>query len=710
MNPSSSPDQPVHINRLATEKSPYLIQHAHNPVDWFPWGAEAFEKARRENKPIFLSIGYSTCHWCHVMAHESFENGEIAAVMNKYFVCIKIDREERPDVDAVYMTYVQAATGHGGWPMSVWLTPSLKPFVGGTYYPPPQFKAVLSRIAELWAGEREKILASGETIATQLKQLTDHRVAGTVALDAGLLAAGYQQFEGSYEPVYGGFGHAPKFPRPVALTFLFRYHARTGKPEARDMALYTLRKMAGGGMNDQVGGGFHRYSVDNEWHVPHFEKMLYDQAQLVWAYLDAYQVTGENVYADVAREVLAYVRRDMTGPDGQFYSAEDADSPVPGRPGEHAEGAFYVWEENEIVSILGEKTAAVFNDYYGVEPRGNAPSDPHGEFRNKNILIVRHTVEDTAGEADIPVDETRAMLVTGRKKLFEARNKRPRPHLDDKTLTAWNGLMISAFARAHQVLGDPAYLDAARRAAAFIRQRLYVPGDHSLKRRYRAGDVAVDGFCDDYAFLIQGLIDLYEAGFDTQHLDWAQRLQEKQHALFWDRDNGGYFTASGRDESVLLRIKDDYDGAEPSANSVSVLNLLRLSQFTGNKNHRQWAEQTLAAFSVRIQRIPSAMPHMLTALDEYLHQPAQVVIAGRQDDPGTRSLLRALHGRYLPGKSIMLADGGDGQAYLAGQLPFLKDIKPFDGRATVHVCRDGVCRLPTTDVETMLEQLRSPAS
>ena len=470
---ASASAHPEHANRLAHEKSPYLLQHAHNPVDWYPWGKEAFEKARRENKPIFLSVGYSTCHWCHVMAHESFENEEIAAIMNREFVNIKVDREERPDVDRVYMTFVQATTGGGGWPMSVWLTPDLKPFVGGTYFPPedrygqPAFKSVLERIATAWKQDHDKIVEQGSKIVDALRE---SQSATTVdgKIDGSVLDAAFKQIDRSYDPKEGGFGNAPKFPRPVTLNFLTRFYARdstgdSGK-HALDMALFTLGKMAAGGMHDHIGGGFHRYSVDRYWHVPHFEKMLYDQAQLAVAYLDAFQITKDRRHEAVARDILDYVARDMTSKEGGFFSAEDADSPVVTGIGDSghsktAEGAFYVWTKKEIDDALGD-AAEIFDFHYGVQPHGNAPegSDPHDEFRGKNILIERHTIADTAQHFKKSEQEIRELLATSREKLFAIRAKRPRPHLDDKIIAAWNGLMISAYARAAQ---------CARRAALF---------------------------------------------------------------------------------------------------------------------------------------------------------------------------------------------------------------------------------------------------
>lgn len=696
-------------NRLALEKSPYLLQHAHNPVNWYPWGEEAFAKARREDKPIFLSIGYSTCHWCHVMARESFENQEIAAILNENFVAIKVDREERPDVDRVYMTYVQATTGGGGWPMSVWLTPDLKPFMGGTYYPPedrwgrPGFKAVLLRIAESWKKDRATLVAAADDVTQQLRDLAGVRAETGVVLEKTLATAGYQAIKSSYEPRYGGFGGAPKFPRPAALGFMLRYYARTGTRDALDMTLFTLRKMADGGIHDHIGGGFHRYSVDSEWHVPHFEKMLYDQAQLVCSYLEAYQITHDGFFADVARDILDYVLRDMTGEDGQFYSAEDADSPVPGRTTEHAEGAFYVWEQREIVEALGKDAAEVFSYIYGVEPGGNAASDPQGEFRNKNILIARHSVEEAARKFGKTPEGVHAILADARGRLRQVRAQRPRPHLDDKTITAWNGLMISAFARASQVLDEPRYLAAAQKATAFIKARLVDKKTGRLLRRYREGEAATEGYADDYAFLIQGLLDLYEASFDVKCLTWAMGLQKEQNERFWDKQGGGYFSTAGNDPSILFRVKEDYDGAEPSPNSIAALNLLRLSQMMDNKNSRDRAEQTLAVFGGRLRQAPSAMPQMLVAFTVHMDEPRQIIIAGKPDAPDTRAMLRAIHARFIPNKILLLADGDEGQKMLAGFLEFIKDVKMVDGKATAYVCKNYVCQLPTSDVGTMVK-------
>src|SRR6202171_4405073 len=498
------PAHPVHTNRLAQEQSPYLLQHAHNPVDWYPWGEEAFAKARRENKPIFLSIGYSTCHWCHVMAHESFESEEVAGIMNREFVNIKVDREERPDVDRVYMTFVQATTGSGGWPMSVWLTPNLQPFVGGTYFPPedrygqPGFKKVVERIAAAWKQDHEKIVDQSSKIISALRESQTGQPAATGKIDMKILETAYEQFSRSYDAQEGGFSNAPKFPRPVTLNFLSRFYARdpssaSGK-RALEINIFTLRKMAAGGMHDHLGGGFHRYSVDRYWHVPHFEKMLYDQAQLAVAYLDAFQITRDRLYADVARDILDYVARDMTSKEGGFFSAEDADSLFEQGKPEHGEGAFYVWTEKQIDATLGDNSG-LFKFHYGVQPHGNAPegSDPQDEFRGKNILIERHTVAETAKHFKKSEDQARQSLARSREKLLSLRNKRPRPHLDDKIISAWNGLMISAYARAVQVLDEPHYLESATRAAKFLRANLYDEKSKLLFRNYREGRSQIEG-------------------------------------------------------------------------------------------------------------------------------------------------------------------------------------------------------------------------
>ena len=699
-------------NRLAREKSPYLLQHANNPVDWFPWGEEAFAKARSENKPIFLSIGYSTCHWCHVMAHESFENPDVAAVMNREFVNIKVDREERPDVDRVYMTFVQATTGGGGWPMSVWLTPELKPFVGGTYFPPedrwgqPGFTKVLERIAAAWKQDHEKIAEQGTKIVAALEQSVAGIADPVSKLGRKTLDAAYQQIARSYDAHEGGFGVAPKFPRPVTLNFLARVYARNPQSErgrhALEMNLFTLRKMAAGGMHDHLGGGFHRYSVDAYWHVPHFEKMLYDQAQLAVAYLEAFQITHDPLFESVARDILDYVRRDMTAKGGGFFSAEDADSVVPDAPAKKAEGAFYVWDKKEIDSALGP-AAEVFDFHYAAKAEGNVPAggDPHGEFTGKNILIELGSAAATAKHFGKEETEIRESLSQARETLFALRAKRPRPHLDDKIITAWNGLMISAFARAAQILGDASYLEAALNAAVFLSKELYDPSRKILFRNYREGRSAIEGFADDYAFLIQAVLDLYEACFDVGWLRWAIELQETQDRLFFDNERGGYFSGAGNDPSILLRLKEDNDSAEPAASSVSALNLLRLAQIRNDEGFYERAEKTIDAFAPQIGRFASAMPQMLVALDLSLSKPRQIVIAGAAAAAETRALVTGVHRHFVPDKVLLLADGGDGQRYLEEKLEALRGMKPIDGKPAAYVCENFTCKAPVTDVKEL---------
>jgi len=702
----------VLTNHLSHEKSPYLLQHAHNPVDWYPWGEEAFAKARRENKPIFLSIGYSTCHWCHVMAHESFENEEVAAIMNREFVNIKVDREERPDVDRVYITFVQATTGSGGWPMSVWLTPDLKPFVGGTYFPPeerygqPAFKKVLERIATAWKQDHDKIVEQGNKIVEALRE-SQSAARGEEKIGGSVLDAAYKQFDRSYDPKEGGFGNAPKFPRPVTLNFLVRFYARDPKSgsgkHALDMALFTLRKMAAGGMHDHIGGGFHRYSVDCYWHVPHFEKMLYDQAQLAIAYLDAFQITKDKQYEAVAHDILDYVARDMTSKEGGFFSAEDADSPVvagivdPGHS-KTAEGAFYVWSKKEIDDALGE-AAEIFDFHYGVQEHGNAPegSDPHDEFRGKSILIERHTIADTAGHFKKSEGEIEKLLTRSGEMLFEIRGRRPRPHLDDKIISAWNGLMISAYARAAQVIDEPRYLEIATRSANFVRTKLYDPSRKILCRSYREGRSNTEGFADDYAFVIQGLLDLYEASFDVEWLKLAIELQQTQDRLFFDEKNGGYFSSSGRDESVFVRMKDDNDGAEPAASSVAALNLLRLSQINDDPKMPERARKTIDAFATILSQFPSGMPQMLVAVQNSLGKPRQIVIAGKKNSPETKALLKEVHRHFLPNTIVILADGVGGQKYLGEKNEAIRAMSSVEGKPAAFVCENFTCKAPVTD-------------
>ena len=695
-------------NRLAAEQSPYLLQHKDNPVDWYPWGQDAFDLARRENKPIFLSVGYSTCHWCHVMEHESFENPVIADVLSRYFVSIKVDREERPDVDRVYMTFVQATTGSGGWPMSVWLTPTLEPFYGGTYFPPearwgrPGFVEILEEIARVWREEQPKVEQSAVTIMGRLQSMRSTGEPGTVP-DPGVLTRTVGEFASSFDARRGGFGGAPKFPRPSELLFLLREHARTGDTNARDMVLVTLRAMALGGMRDHIGGGFHRYAVDADWRVPHFEKMLYDQAQLVLAYAEAAQITADRFYADVALDTLDYVRRDLTSSGGGFFSAEDADSVPP----EHAheprphkmEGAFYIWRDEEIQDVLGDD-AAVFRARFGILPGGNAPNDPQGEFTEKNLLYTARSLDDVASMTGRSVEAVMDALRRARPLLTARRSSRPRPHLDDKVLTAWNGLMIAAFARASRTVdGAETYLEDAQKAARFVREHLWQPSSQTLLRRHRDGSSGVDAYAEDYAYLIFGLLELFQADGDPEWLAWASTLQRRQDELFWDPNDGGWFSTTGKDESVLLRLKEDYDGAEPAASSVSVLNLLVLSHL-GLGDFSDQIERTLGVFASRLGQSGRVAPMMLAALSTYHAGTPQLVIVGHPSSDDTRALRHVVMQHYLP-TTIVVPLAVSARTRLSALLPWTASMKEVDGRATAYLCRNFACEAPTTDASEL---------
>lgn len=711
-------------NALAAEKSPYLLQHADNPVAWLPWGEAAFAKARAEQKPIFLSIGYSTCHWCHVMAHESFENADIAAILNEHFVPVKVDREERPDVDKVYMSYVQAMTGHGGWPLSAWLSPDLKPFHGGTYFPPEDrhgrmgFPSLLRAIAKAWADDRDKLLAESSRVIASLSEYHESRRAE--AGPAGELhdAGGeafekcYQYLNENFDATHGGFGGAPKFPRASNLHFLLRAAMIQGLDteagrEAVSMVATTLRKMAGGGIRDHVGGGFHRYSVDEAWFVPHFEKMLYDQAQIAVNALDAHLVTGDERFAWIAREIFDYALRELSHPAGGFYSAEDADSLLEHGAPAHAEGAFYVWTRAEIGGALGAEDAALFRAHFGVEEGGNVSAglDPHGEFSGKNILMQRRPLAETAASLGLHPQAAADRLASALERLRAIRAARPRPHLDDKVITAWNGLMISALARG---AASPAaclddkrefYLDAAVRAAEFVERELFDGTRGVLYRNFRDGRGSSEAFAEDYAYFIAGLLDLYEATFDARWLRRAEGLQQVMDALFLDAERGGYFNSRADDASIVLRLKEDYDGAEPSPNSVAASNLLRLAAALHDEALRARALGVIEALRPQWARVPHALPEMLCAIERALEAPRQVVLAGDPASREFRALAAELRSKPGPNRAVLAAPGDDEAGrWLAARAPWLAEMKPGrDGRARAFVCERFTCQAPVAD-------------
>jgi len=705
-------------NRLATASSPYLLQHAGNPVDWFPWGQEAFDLARAKDRPIFLSIGYSTCHWCHVMAHESFENGAIAAVLNEHFVAIKLDREERPDVDRVYMAYLQALTGQGGWPLSVWLTPDLKPFYAGTYFPPEDrqgragFPTILRAIARGWREDRARLVEEAERVVGTLRERAGERAvpaAGAVKSFADAAGAAfekaYQYYAESFDPRSGGFGGAPKFPRPANLSFLLRCAALQGLAteagvEAAGMVAGTLGGMARGGIHDHVGGGFHRYSVDGEWFVPHFEKMLYDQAQLATCALEAWQASGDERHAWLARDILEYVLRDLTDPAGGFYSAEDADSEREGAH-ESVEGAFYVWTLGEARDALGAD-AAFAASHFGMKPDGNVPRerDPQGEFTGRNILAQVRPLAETAGLSGMEPQAASDLLVSCLARLHAARSRRRRPHLDDKVVAGWNGLMISALAQASvtpaESLDDrrPAYLAAALRAAEFAeRELLDIPGGVP-RRSWRRGSGSGPGFAEDCAFLVQAWLDLYGATFDTRWLGRAEGLQEVMDALFWDPAKGGYFNSAAGAADVVVRLKEDYDGAEPAATSVAALNLFRLSSFTGDDLLRERGRRAIAAFRGRWEEAPHALPQLLCAFESALEPPRHVVLTGDPRSGEFAELAAVVRGRLGPRRTLIALDAPGARAWFSARSPWLATMGGKDKAPTAYVCEEFVCRAP----------------
>ena len=705
--PRAGTHQNAYTNRLIHAKSPYLLLHAHNPVDWYAWGDEAFEKARKENKPIFLSIGYFTCHWCHVMEKESYSDPSVAAILNQYFVSVKVDREERPDIDRLYIAYVEATTGSAGWPLNVLLTPDRKPFFGGTYFPPDQLKSLLQKVADAWSKQHDSITQTAGRAAQQLIEIVSKQSPATGDLQPAILDQAYKQIAATYDATNGGFGGAPKFPRPVALCFLLRYYARTGHRDGLEMTLKTLRAMERGGIHDQLGGGFHRYSTGASWLVPHFEKMLYDQAQLAIVYTEAYQITHDRFYADTTRNILDFVLREMQQPRSGFASAEDADSPISSGKQETSEGVFYIWSATEIESVLSKLDAAIFEYAYGVEPGGNVPAhqDVRGELKGKNVFYKAHSTEETAKKSGLTVEQITVKLTAGRRALFEARSRRPPPPLDDKIITAWNGMMISALSRASQALDEPRYLERAQATAKFLETHLYSSKTGKLWRSYRAGGPSVDGFLDDYTDLIGGLLDLYQTGFDVHWLQWAVSLQEKQNQLFGDEEAGGYFDTGSSDPSLLSRTREAYDGAEPSPNSTAAMNLLRLAQFTDRAEWRDKAQKTLSAFAARLQSDPEAVPALASALDFRLGQTKQILIAGDPASQDTRELLRQVNTRFLPNKILLLADGGTGQQQLARWLPFVAGAHRMKERATAYVCENYICKLPTADPQLMARLL-----
>jgi uncharacterized protein YyaL (SSP411 family) len=693
-------------NRLISEKSPYLLQHAHNPVEWYPWGPEAFERARKENKPIFLSIGYSTCHWCHVMEQESFEDPEVAPLMNETFVCIKVDREERPDIDSIYMTVCQMMTGRGGWPMTIIMTPDKKPFFAATYIPKETrfgltgMKELIPSIRALWEEKKEELLTSAERITGALDQIASE-TPGSLKGELGeaTLKTAYEHLSQMFDEQYGGFGTAPKFPTPHNLMFLLRYWRRTGDDRALRMVEKTLQGMRLGGIYDHVGFGFHRYSTDSRWFLPHFEKMLYDQALLAMAYIEAYQATGGTVeYGQTARDILTYVLRDMTDPGGGFYSAEDADS-------EGEEGKFYLWTKDEAKRILSKEELELVSTVFNMTEKGNYAEEATGKETGENILFLKKPLTEIASDLAIPLEELGQKREEARAKLFSVRTKRVHPHKDDKILTDWNGLMIAALARGAQVFDEVLYEETARRAANFILTHMVDAGGR-LYHRYRDGEGAIAAFLDDYAFLTWGLIELYETTFEPHYLQKALDLNTIMLTHFWDREKGGfYFTADDAD-TILTRKKEIYDGAIPSGNSVAMLNLLRLARLTAHPELEEKAAHIARTFSSAVSQSPGAFTQLMIALDFALGPAYEVVIVGDPHAEDTKTMMKTLRKTFVPGKVVLFHSEDEATADIIRLSEFTKDLARINDKATAYVCREFRCELPTTEPQQMLKLLK----
>ena len=689
----------VKYNRLIREKSPYLLQHATNPVDWYPWGAEAFLRAANEDKPVFLSIGYATCHWCHVMAHESFEDNGIAALLNRDFICIKVDREERPDIDSIYMSVCQMMTGQGGWPLTVILTSEKKPFFAGTYFPRESrfgitgLKDLLPRITRLWHEKREDLFRSADQITAALHQEQDTMPAGTPKIS--LLNSGYEELAQRFDPEYGGFGRAPKFPTPHTLLFLLRFWRRTGNEQALLMVEKTLREMQSGGIFDQIGGGFHRYSTDMQWRVPHFEKMLYDQALLVMAYTESYQALKKQTFRKTAEEIITYTLRDLMSPEGGFFSAEDADS-------EGGEGSFYLWTSQEMEDILGKEDALYAMRAFNVTPSGNYHTPESGNA--KNILFLQPSITESDSLPNSLQSSPELRLESIRARLFKVRSHRSRPSRDDKILTDWNGLFIAALAQAARAFNNEGYLTTARRGMEFIQTHMR-NSDGRLWHRYRDGEPAIPAFADDYAFIIKALIELYESAFDPSYLQAALELNALFIEHFWDRKKGGFFSTSDDAEVLLIRKKEFYDGAIPSCNSVALENLIRLTHLTGETKTEERVVELLNCFLPSVQQSPSAHAWYLCALDAIIGPLQDVVISGEQDADDTRTLIRALHDHYFPHILVICRSPGTVSDQLNIIAPFTQDMHALGGKATAYICSGHTCTSPTTEPQRMLELL-----
>jgi uncharacterized protein YyaL (SSP411 family) len=699
--PSTTEEKPTG-NRLAESKSPYLLQHADNPVDWYQWGPEAFAKAKEEDKPIFLSIGYATCHWCHVMEHESFEHPLVAALMNEAFVNIKVDREERPDIDQVYMTVCQMLTGSGGWPLTIIMSPDKEPFYAATYIPRESRHGrigmldLVPRVSKLWQSDRDGIRGTSEQILAALARMEGRSSGGQI--DNGAIAEAFKQFAGRYDEARGGFGSAPKFPSPHNLVFLTRYSHHTESQQALHMVSKTLEQMRLGGLYDHIGFGFHRYSTDSQWLVPHFEKMLYDQAMLAMAYTEAWLATPKPVFERTVRETVTYVLHDMTSPEGGFYSADDADS-------EGEEGRYYLWTTDEVEKVLGDEDAAFAATVWNLEPQGNYRDEATGRPTGRNIPHLIDRFEDVARKQGVSSEDFEKRLESVRSRLVEVREQRIHPLKDDKVLSDWNGLMAAAMAFAGRVFNRPQWIETAKTAADFVLDTMRTD-DSRLLHRYRDGDASIPAFLDDYVFMTTAMLELFDATFDPSFLERALQLQRLTDNLFWDPNNGGYFFTAADNEELLVRQKEVHDGAIPSGNSMAADNLVRLARLTGKTEYGQRADQIVAAFSNDVQQLPSAHSQLVSALQRRSAPSLEVVIAGEAQAADTKALIDVVRSMYLPHAAVLLVPPGETGASIRRLAPFTESYEPVDGRAAAYVCRDFTCQLPSTDPAKLKELLR----
>jgi uncharacterized protein len=690
----------MYKNKLINEKSPYLLQHSHNPVNWYAWNEESLKLAEDTNKPIFLSVGYSTCYWCHVMERESFENENIANLLNKYFVNIKVDREERPDIDRVYMTALQSMTGSGGWPMNMFLTPDLKPFYGATYISPKEkyghagFEDIIEQINTLWTTKRQELIASSEKIFDILNSKLKEKSGSTIKIDDRIFNKTFDTIKNIFDYDNGGFGIGNKFPRPVVIDFLLSYYYQSKNTESLDMAIFTLKKMCEGGLYDQLGGGFHRYTVDVYWRVPHFEKMLYDQAQIAYTLFDVYSITNKEYFFDYALSTLNYVLENLTDKNGGFYSAEDAESAIEEyTPNYKEEGYYYLWEKKQLEDILGKNNSSIFCYAYGIKHNGNTISDPHNVFKNKNVIYLSNDIYDTSKAFDKSPDEIEDILNNCKNILFDERKKRPRPHLDDKILTSWNSLMISAFAKGYNITKEKKFKETAIKCSSFILQNLWNEKENIFYHRYRDGEVKFLATLDDYAFFIKALLDLYEMTFEEKYLEYAFQFFEIANKKFYDKENSGFFDVESSASDIILKTKDIYDGAEPSGNSIIIENAIRLGNITGNKYFFNIAKKSIEYFFTDIENLPFSSPQMIKNILFMRNPPKEIIITGNLQNHNLKEIIKYINGIFLPVKTFIYANKN-----IEEFSPYIKNIINDYNSTKIYVCENQSCKLPVSNI------------